>query len=96
MASPDKVLLEYRITEKSTLLTSNVNQYTFEVARQASRTEVARAVEAAFGVKVAKVNTLNKKAKRVRNRTDRSSFGLKPSFKKAIVTLKEGDKIELV
>lgn len=96
MASPDKVLLEYRITEKSTLLTSNVNQYTFEVAKQASRTDVAKAVESAFGVKVAKVNTLNRKAKRVRNRTNRASFGFKPSFKSAIVTLKEGEKIELI
>ena len=67
--------------------------YTFEVAKAANKIEIAQAVEELFNVKVVKVNTLNVKAKPKRYRY--TSKGLTRTWKKAMVTLKEGDKIEL-
>ena len=79
------------ITEKSTLLQSQ-GKYAFEVAREANKQQVREAVEAVFKVKVTKVNvmTVPGKQHRVGRRQVLSSF-----WKKAIVTLKSGDKIEL-
>lgn len=96
MISPDKIIKEYRVTEKANQLTSDHNQYTFEVAREATRTQVALAVEQLFGVKVARVNTLNHAGKTRRSRTNRGKVGRTASRKLAIVTLKEGEAIELV
>ncbi|MDD6651202.1 MAG: 50S ribosomal protein L23 [Eggerthellales bacterium] len=67
--------------------------YTFEVAKAANKIEIAQAVEELFNVKVVKVNTINVKAKPKRYRY--TSKGLTRTWKKAMVTLKEGDKIEL-
>ena len=67
--------------------------YTFEVAKAANKIEIAQAVEELFNVKVVKVNTINVKAKPKRYRY--TSKGLTRTRKKAMVTLKEGDKIEL-
>ncbi len=68
------------------------NRYTFEVAKTANKVEIAKAVEEIFNVKVTKVNTINvkPKPKRVRYRK-----GYTRTWKKAIVTLAEGDSIEL-
>ncbi|MEM7791381.1 MAG: 50S ribosomal protein L23 [Verrucomicrobiota bacterium] len=96
MIIADKILKEYRVTEKAANLSANLNQYTFEVAQDANRIEVARAVEKVFKVEVTKVNVLNKKPKRKIDRSRRGRPGTKGGHKKAIVTLKEGDKIELV
>jgi|TARA_B100001093_G_C26653348_1_gene938491 large subunit ribosomal protein L23 len=96
MIIADKILLEYRVTEKAANLSANFNQYTFEVAPNANRIEVARAVAKVFDVEVVKVNILNKKPKRKVDRSRRGKAGTKGGHKKAIVTLKEGDKIELV
>ena len=96
MIIADKILLEYRVTEKAANLSANFNQYTFEVAPNANRIEVARAVAKVFDVEVVKVNILNKKPKRKVDRSRRGKVGTKGGHKKAIVTLKEGDKIELV
>jgi len=96
MITADKILLEYRVTEKAAILAANLNQYTFEVASGANRKEVARAVEKVFNVEVTNVNILNKKPKLKVDRTRRGRPGKKGGHKKAIVTLKEGDKIELV
>ena len=96
MLTADKILLEYRVTEKAANLSANFNQYTFEVASNANRLEVARAVAKVFDVEVVKVNILNKKPKRKVDRSRRGKAGTKGGHKKAIVTLKEGDKIELV
>ena len=96
MIIADKILLEYRITEKAANLSANFNQYTFEVAPNANRIEVARAVAKVFDVGVVKVNILNKKPKSKVDRSRRGKVGTKGGHKKAIVTLKEGDKIELV
>ena len=67
--------------------------YTFEVAKAANKIEIAQAVEELFNVKVVKVNTINVKAKPKRYRY--TFKGLTRTWKKAMVTLKEGDKIEL-
>jgi large subunit ribosomal protein L23 len=79
------------ITEKSAHQAEN-NVYTFKVATSANKIEIKKAVEAAFGVKVAKVNTLmtKPKAKRVGRYTGKTK-----TYKKAFVTLKDGETIEL-
>lgn len=96
MIITDKILKEYRVTEKAANLAANLNQYTFEVAPAANRIEVARAVEKVFKVEVTKVNILNRKPKRKADRARRGTIGTKGGHKKAIVTLKDGDSIELV
>ncbi len=68
------------------------NTYTFEVAKSANKVEIAQAVEAIFNVKVLKVNTLNVKAKPKRMRYQ---VGKTRTWKKAMVTIAEGDTIEL-
>lgn len=67
------------------------NRYTFEVDKRASKPEIADAVAEVFNVTVTKVNTMNVSGKTRRLRT---SKGVTRSWKKAVVTLKEGDKIE--
>ena len=68
------------------------NRYTFEVDKRANKIEIAKAVEEIFGVKVKKVNTVNVKPKKKRVRY---VAGMTRTWKKAIVTLAEGDTIEL-
>ncbi len=77
------------ITEQSMSETEN-RKYTFEVAKSANKIEIAKAVEEIFGVKVAKVNTLNMQGKR--KRTGRYPEGRRPAWKKAIITLTEDSK----
>ncbi|OAI41924.1 50S ribosomal protein L23 [bacterium SCGC AG-212-C10] len=88
---PYGVLLRPIITEKTTVLTG-LNKYVFEVDQRANKNQIREAVELAFNVHVSEVNTLMMKGKPKR-------FGRKvtvqPDWKKAIVTLIEGDKIEL-
>lgn len=96
MISTDKIILEYRVTEKAANLSANCNQYTFEVASGANRIEVARAISKVFNVVVLNVNILNKKPKIKVDRTRRGKAGTKNGYKKAIVTLKDGDNIELI
>ncbi|GAB4268461.1 MAG TPA: 50S ribosomal protein L23 [Opitutae bacterium] len=96
MVEQVKVFKEYRVTEKSNLLASNLNQYTFEVFPQASKGAVSSAVEERFNVSVTRVNIINIKGKAKRSRLRAGRPGKKPDMKKAIVTLKEGDKIELI
>ncbi len=67
------------------------NRYTFEVDKRARKPEIASAVEEIFKVTVLNVNTMNVPGK---SRRVRAVRGMTPSWKKAIVTLKEGDKIE--
>lgn len=94
MKTPDQIIKSLRLTEKSNRLSSENNQYTFEVFDDVDRISIARAVAKVFKVEVKKVNILRTKPKKARNmRTGRP--GLKGGFKKAIVTLKEGDKIEI-
>lgn len=88
----DKALVKNPIiTEKATNL-SALNQYVFLVAKNATKSEVKKVVEAVYKVKIEKIAVINVKSK-VR-RLGRS-IGTKPGYKKAVVTLKEGSKIDL-
>lgn len=87
------VIIEPIVSEKSYgLLEENV--YTFKVHPSASKPEIKDAVESIFGVRVLKVNTLNRKGKRKRNRRN-FTYGQRPDTKRALITLAEGDSIEL-
>jgi large subunit ribosomal protein L23 len=90
----DKVLKLVRLTEKSNKLSAELGQYTFEVFPSATKHTVAAAVEKAFKVTVTRVNIQNYRGKNKRSRQGRPS--VTSDYKKAIVTLKSGDKIELV
>ncbi|MDD5559906.1 50S ribosomal protein L23 [Candidatus Methylomirabilis sp.] len=79
------------LTEKGTDLKEHTNQYLFEVARDANKIEIKRAVESLFRVKVLQVRTLSVKSKL--KRVGRF-VGCTPGWKKAIATLKEGEAIE--
>ncbi|MBX3746424.1 MAG: 50S ribosomal protein L23 [Verrucomicrobiae bacterium] len=87
------VVKTVRLTEKATAQSARANQYTVVASRAASKIQIRQAVEVLFGVKVVRVNTLNVRGKLRRQRT--ASAGRDPHWKKAIVTLKEGDKIQL-
>jgi len=85
-----QVILRPIISERSYDLIDN-NHYTFEVAKQSNKVEIRQAVEAIFGVTVLKVNTMNVKGKPKRVRYAK---GYTRSWKKAIVTIAEGETIE--
>jgi large subunit ribosomal protein L23 len=83
------------LTEKATLLGEfEPAKYVFRVEPKANKLEIKRAVETNFNVKVTSVNTCNYHGKKKRER--RPDFGRRPSWKKAIVTLAEGETLELV
>ena len=88
---PREIIIRPVISEHSYDMMED-NKYTFEVHKKANKIEVAKAIEAIFGVKVTKVNTLNVKPKPKRMRYHE---GKTRTWKKAIVTLAEGDTIEL-
>lgn len=93
MKDPRDVIIEPIVSEKSYALLDN-GVYTFKVARSASKPEIHDAVEAVFGVKVVKVNTLNRHGKRKRNRRT-GTWGKRADSKRAIVTLAPGERIDL-
>jgi len=91
-----QVIKEPHITEKANFLAEQ-NKYVFKVFKQANKVEVKKAVEALYGVKVERVHMIHLAAKRRRlGRHEGWRQGLKKGFKKAVVTLKQGDKIELL
>ncbi len=79
------------ITEKGTLVNEQGNQFVFRVRPEANKIEIRRAVETLFKVKVEKVRTLNYMGK---NRRVGKSIGQRPKWKKAYVTLAEGQRID--
>lgn len=81
------------VTEKSNYQNSRLHQYVFEVAPDATKTLVKDAVETLFDVDVVRVNVINAPAKRTRRWRSRRIMVRSSSYKKAIVTLAEGDKI---
>lgn len=89
------ILIRPIITEKSDKAT-NAGVYTFVVDKKANKLEVAKAVEAMFNVSVSGVNTAVIPGK-TKTRSTRSGMvkGMKPAYKKAFVTLQEGDSIDL-
>ena len=91
IANPRDVLLKPVISEKSYRLADD-GKYTFLVAPTANKTQIRQAVEAVFTVRVKGVNTSNRPGKR---RRTRFGWGKRPDTKRAIVTLAEGDRIDL-
>ncbi len=87
-----EVLRRPLITEKNTAIQAPMGKYAFEVADEANKEQIKQAVEKAFNVSVTQVNVMTISGKR---RRARGRFVMTPPWKKAIVTLKPGDKIEL-
>ena len=85
------IIISPLVTEKSTM-GSEYNQVTFRVVKSASKPEIKAAVEILFDVKVTAVNTLHQKGKTKRFR---GRIGRRPGFKKAIVSLAEGQRIDV-
>ena len=94
MISADKIIKNMRLTEKASKLSSNYGQYTFEVYPSATKHTVRAAVEQTFKVSVTRVNIMNRKGKPKKSRQGRPIT--MSDSKRAIVTLKKGDKIELI
>jgi large subunit ribosomal protein L23 len=88
-----EIIRTVRLTEKGTRQGEKYNQYTLMADPRANKTQIRTAVQDLFKVKVMKVNTLNVRGKFRRQRTKQA--GQAPNWKKAIVTLKKGDKIVL-
>jgi large subunit ribosomal protein L23 len=91
--NPRDIIIRPVVSEKS-YAAFDANIYTFVVAGDANKIEIRRAVEEIFGVKVTNVNTVNRKGKRKRNRRT-GGYGTRPDSKRAIVSLAEGDTIEI-
>ena len=83
-----------QLTEKASLLSEKLNKYVFRVSPRANKVQIKAAIEMLFKKTVVSVNTCNYAGKKKRER--RMDYGRKTHWKKAIVTLKEGEKIELV
>jgi large subunit ribosomal protein L23 len=85
------IIISPLVTEKSTVQREGQNQYSFKVYKRANKIEIKDAVERLFKVKVREVRTVT-----VRGKVKRlgRQFGKRPDWKKAIVTVKEGDRIE--
>ncbi len=92
MRDPREVVVRPVVTERSTELGEDQNAYTFIVSKDANKIEIRAAVERLFSVKVAEVRTLNYRGKW--RRVGRS-LGRRPSYKKAIVKLTEGERIDV-
>jgi len=90
MYDPRDIIIRPVISEKSYEMIE-LNRYTFEVAKTASKPQIAEAVSEIFGVAVTRVNTINVTGK---PRRVRAAKGKTRDWKKAVVTLKEGDAIE--
>jgi large subunit ribosomal protein L23 len=91
MKSPRDVILAPVVSEKSYSLLDE-GRYTFLVHPSANKTEIKEAVQSIFGVKVTNVNTMNRKGKRKRFGM---TYGQRKNTKRAIVTLAEGDEIDI-
>ena len=91
MKDPRDVILSPVVSEKSYALLDE-GRYTFVVHPSANKTEIKEAVQSIFGVKVDNVNTLNRKGKRKRFG---QTFGKRKDTKRAIVTLREGESIDI-
>ena len=91
MKSSDDVLIRPVITEKTSTLQEDCNKYTFMVHPKANKIEIRKAVERRWAVKVIDVRTMRVRGKK--KRVGRN-FGRKPTWKRAIVTLRPDDRIE--
>jgi large subunit ribosomal protein L23 len=93
MKEAHDIIRSVLVTEKASLLSEKLNKYVFRVSPAANKIEIKRAVEVLFKKKVASVNTAQVEGKKKRER--RADFGRRPHWKKAIVTLAAGEKIDL-
>ena len=91
--NPRDIIIKPVVSEKS-YANFDENVYTFVVAPDANKIEIRQAVESIFSVRVTNVNTVNRKGKRKRNRRT-GGWGSRPGSKRAIVSLAEGDRIEI-
>lgn len=92
---PNYIIKSPLITEESTIQRDTKNQYTFKVDPHANKHQVRDAIEHLFNVKVVSVNTMNYAGKRS-GRRGRAVPGYRAGWKKAIVTLRPGDSIDLI
>ncbi|MCB9716837.1 MAG: 50S ribosomal protein L23 [Myxococcales bacterium] len=92
MITPQQIILRPIVTEKSTDLQADNNQYAFEVAKQANKIEIRKAVEMVFGVRVTGVRT---QVVRGDLRRVGQFWGKQRSWKKAVVTVHPDDSIDL-
>ena len=90
--TPESIIIRPLVTEKSSDQENAVNQYTFEVARNANKIDIRKAVEMVFGVRVDKVRT---QVVRGELRRVGRHFGKTRQWKKAIVSVHPGDSIDL-
>ena len=101
MGNSISLLIRPIMSEKSTQLSESLNKYVFQVDKKANKLEIKKAVEERFNVKVKKVATLNQRGK-LKNTSMRSggrvirTSGYRSGYKKAIVTLMEGQNIDLI
>lgn len=93
MQNLSHIIKTIRLSEKATLLSETNNSYVFEVHPKATKQEIAQAVRLAFDKKVVSVNTANYAGKARRKRTPQAGFTAQ--WKKAVVKLADGEKIEL-
>jgi large subunit ribosomal protein L23 len=92
MSDPRSLIRKVLITEKGTVIRERDNQYVFEVARDANKIEIKRAIETVFSVKVDQVRTMQVRGKMKRQG---AHAGRRSDWKKAVVTLQSGEKIDL-
>ena len=101
MSIKSSIILKPILSEKGTLLAETQNKYVFQVEKKSNKLEIKQAIENKFNVKVKKIATLNVKGK-PKNMTIRSNGnilrtnGLRASWKKAIITLRSGDSIDIL
>jgi large subunit ribosomal protein L23 len=91
--NPRDIIIRPIVSEKS-YAAYDANVYTFLVVPDANKVEIKQAVESIFGVRVTKVNTLNRSGKRKRNRRT-GDWGQRAAQRRAIVSLAEGDTIDI-
>lgn len=91
MIEPQKIIVRSIVTEKSERIRENQNQYTFRVKKEVNKIQIRKAVEKLFNVKVEKVRVMNFLGKPKRMGV---FLGKRSDWKKAVVTLKKGEKIE--
>ena len=93
---PSDVLIKPILSEKANAMQDKLRRYAFKVGRKANKLEIKKAVESFYGVSVVEVNTAVAPGKhKSRNTKSGVVSGVKPAFKKAYVTLAEGDTIDI-
>jgi large subunit ribosomal protein L23 len=92
MKDSRSIIKKIQVTEKGTLL-AEANKYLFEVTPSSNKVEIKRAVESLFDVKVTQVNTMNYIGKKKRQRT--AKYGKRSDWKRAVVTLADGNRIDM-